>query len=123
MCEIDDDGEVWDFCRMTMRQARKLHRCGECRRPIDPGEKYRYLTGKFDGEIQTIRQCAHCAIAADLLVRECGGYPIGGVQDEMFAHVDWDVPWRMRAARNAIAMSRRWMRFDGAGLMVVPVLR
>src|SRR5690606_37845746 len=42
------------------RRARKPHKCDECFRTIDPGERYQYWTIAQDGTVETQRMCAHC---------------------------------------------------------------
>ena len=42
------------------RQARKKHRCCECRRDILPGEIYREERGLWDGEWEMFRTCNDC---------------------------------------------------------------
>lgn len=61
-CTVDSgyDGEAAEFCREVERKARKSHKCGECRRVINPGENYTYYVGKWDGEIGTHKMCSDC---------------------------------------------------------------
>lgn len=60
-CEIDND-----YCEMPEcftekdRKARKEHACVECLRTIQPGEKYRYESGIWDGEAKSHKTCADC---------------------------------------------------------------
>ncbi len=44
-----------------IRIARKPHVCCECGSPIDTGEKYRNIRGRWDGEWATFKQCECCA--------------------------------------------------------------
>ncbi len=56
------------------RRARKEHRCTECRRTIEPGERYEFWTsvgGDADG-IDTQKMCAHCGYTLDLGVSFTG---------------------------------------------------
>jgi hypothetical protein len=39
-----------NFTREAFRTARKVHRCEVCRKPIRVGTRYRYASGRFDGE-------------------------------------------------------------------------
>lgn len=41
--------------------AKKKHVCDECRRPIYPGDKYEYFSGKSDGDFWTAHQHTYCA--------------------------------------------------------------
>ena len=45
----------------TWRTARKEHRCCECRSTIRAGERYRYVSGVWDGQGRSFKQCADCA--------------------------------------------------------------
>lgn len=63
MCMITGEGpeaywKVW-------RKARKQHICCECASTIDPGEKYLIISGIWDGEFDSFKQCEFCAEAYD----------------------------------------------------------
>lgn len=45
----------------TYRTARKEHRCCECRSTIRAGERYRYVSGVWDGQGCSFKQCGDCA--------------------------------------------------------------
>lgn len=45
----------------SMVKARKAHWCIECLEPIAVGETYQRVRGKWDGEVRSIKTCAHCA--------------------------------------------------------------
>jgi hypothetical protein len=47
--------------------ARKAGACFDCTRPINPGERIRTMSAKFDGELRRYRWCALCceAMAAE----------------------------------------------------------
>ena len=44
-CECDYD-TTFDFFNEVERTARKAHKCSECRRVINPSERYVYGAGK-----------------------------------------------------------------------------
>jgi hypothetical protein len=121
MCMIDD-GEPWEFCEISMRKARKAHRCDECAREIAPGERYENVAGKADGDFNTWRTCAHCIAARSWLTVECNGYLLGGVLDDLAEHwmqtSEYHSAWLGRAI---VGMRRHWTRRDGK-LMPVPAL-
>lgn len=50
-----------DIYRESWPIARKQHECCECGSPIDKGEKYRLIDGKWEGEFKQFRQCEFCA--------------------------------------------------------------
>lgn len=70
-----DDYDETGFQRAFMRTARKPHVCKECRRTIEPGQKYEYFSSKFEGSIFTIKTCAVCAEIRAALY--CDGYYFG----------------------------------------------
>lgn len=45
----------------SWRGARKQHRCCECRRTIERGERYHYTFGVWDGDADQYTTCAQCA--------------------------------------------------------------
>lgn len=117
MCMIDDDWSSAEFYRQSTHTARQPHRCGECYRVIQPGERYLVATGRQNGEFWTAKQCAHCMRAAELLTEHCRGFLFGGVQEDLEQHVDCGLPWSMAAARHVVGMRRQWRRFTSDALM------
>lgn len=55
-CDYDPP-EAWSSKEQT---ARKEHRCEECNRSIQPGEKYEYVWGKWDGIVSVFKTCSRC---------------------------------------------------------------
>lgn len=53
------DYDMPSFYSREVRRARKLHRCYECSGAIRAGEKYEYVTGKWDW-ISSYRTCSRC---------------------------------------------------------------
>ena len=47
------------YCRSTPT-AKKRHKCEECSGYIEVGEKYEYVSGKWDGEFGTFKTCVRC---------------------------------------------------------------
>ena len=43
------------------RKARKEHKCGECRKSIERGDKYQYISGIWEGEPSSYKTCLSCA--------------------------------------------------------------
>lgn len=46
--------------RMVVRTARKQHSCCECRGQIQPGERYNYHSGVWDGRAESFKVCPEC---------------------------------------------------------------
>jgi hypothetical protein len=44
----------------TMPTASIEHKCCECHKTIKPGDKYLNITGKWDGDFMTFKQCDDC---------------------------------------------------------------
>jgi hypothetical protein len=57
-CSCDFDAP--SFYRKAFRRAAKQHRCEECSGPILRGEKYEYVTGKWDGYVNDFKTCERC---------------------------------------------------------------
>lgn len=56
-------GETYDqaeFFREHTPRARRQHKCYECGEPIPVGAQYVRISGKWDGRMDTIRQCLPC---------------------------------------------------------------
>lgn len=121
MCRVED-AYPWKVFHSEWRTARKAHKCGECRREIEPGERYYYATGITSGYDKwgVFKTCAHCNYAAQWLMAECNGYLFGGVQEELEEH--WHEEPLMRSldlGRRIIGMRRKWRTPTGE-LVAVP---
>lgn len=95
VCIDMDYGESNEFHAACMRTARKGHSCCECNRTIEPGERYEYAAGKYDGHFFAEKTCAECAAIRDALV--CGSYVYGqlweAIEEEVFPVWDRTGPW------------------------------
>lgn len=49
-----------EFLTVVYRVAKKPHRCGECLRKIQPGERYQVASGKWDGDFDFHKTCPDC---------------------------------------------------------------
>ncbi len=54
------DCEIPEFFSESARIARKVHRCCECRKAINPGERYAYIVMKLDGVMFYNKQHERC---------------------------------------------------------------
>lgn len=118
MCMVDLDGEWWKVERIAYRRARRMHRCNECRRDIEPGELYEYFTGYLD-MWTTQKTCAHCVAARGWLSTVCHGWLFDMVLEDLDEH--WREHWRpvksTYLGKLIIGMQRKWM-FRGARIPV-----
>jgi hypothetical protein len=60
-CECDYDGDSPEFYNLAVVKARKTHHCYECDNKITPGEQYTRRTGKWNGDVETYRECRLCS--------------------------------------------------------------
>ena len=109
MCMIGDT-EPWEFHAEKDRRARKPHRCGECNRTIEPGETYRYGSGKCDGWFSQWKTCQQCLQATRWLNRVCDGYLIGCVQEDLMHHIRGQEEGELSSA--PLVRLVRWMAAD-----------
>lgn len=123
MCMIDDL-DPCEFYHEAKHKARKQHRCGECGRTIEPGETYMSASGKSDGDVWTAKVCRHCRVAVAWLAAQCGGSVFGEIAEDLRNHVDEysRAPGVKKLARIYVGIRRQWKRFDGRGLLSVPLV-
>lgn len=87
MCMYDYFDDAPAFYARTERCARKSHKCDECGRLIAKGERYQHVAAKWEGELGTIKTCAHCAVIQSWLQQECGGFLHHSVVDDAAEHI------------------------------------
>jgi hypothetical protein len=73
-CTCNDDYEVAEFFKASMRQARKQYVCCECGEAIRPGDRYEYIKMIFAGKFEAHRTCGVCAAIAAAF-QQCGRVP------------------------------------------------
>ena len=107
-----------DFNCTKYPTARKAHRCDECARVIQPGERYSRTAAIWEGDWFTNVACLHCAIARMIVDYGDDYYSEGyyhGLREwlaDSAEHV-----WSLRLK---VGVERCWQRFDGTGLMPLP---
>ena len=88
-CSCDasiDDYESAYVCNVTTPKARKPHKCTECGQIIEPGIKYEYVTGIWDGDSHTYKTCPDClSLRRQFFPR---GYYYEGLWENFWNHVD-----------------------------------
>lgn len=76
-CYCDFDS-TWTLFKEKTVTARKAHRCYECQRVIQPGERYQSAFGIGDGDTYNMRICAQCQALRDYVEKNvpcaCLGY-------------------------------------------------
>ena len=82
--------DIDEVCRLLARskpRARKVHRCGECRHDIQPGDVYGRDVTVFEGDIATHRTCLTCLRIRNSLF-DCG-WTYGKIWEDIHeAHCD-----------------------------------
>lgn len=120
MCMVDYDYDHGAFHSETLQKARKEHRCGECGRSIEVGEKYVRHFGVYDGSGYGGKRCLHCGVLADWLSINCGGYLHDAVVEDFTEHAHEYS--RMDIARLAVMARNDWRSVRKKVLLPVPKL-
>lgn len=108
------DGDYyWKLDRYKIQRAAKAHRCDECGRAINKGERYEYFTGLSadSGYWYTTRTCPHCLGARHWLQVECNGWLFEAVYEDLKEHFEEQPD--LHLGRLLVGMRRRWARRDG----------
>lgn len=100
----------WDFIRTTFPKASKPHRCEECARTIEAGEKCQYTSGKCEGDLISYRLCLACS---DLASAWCDnfddgeGFPMGDLRSDLAERGVTDLAAFVAASKAAQAAKRQ----------------
>lgn len=118
MCMVDTGDGMVEILRTEDRKARKIHKCHECGRQIQPGETYLYEAFVFDG-FGTHKTCAHCQIPRKFILDHCHGFLYGQIREDLWDHV-LGGEYGGKLARLFVGMKRQWKAFRSESLMPVP---
>ncbi len=79
------DYEPAEFYSKSEPCARKAHKCCECGKAIQPGEKYEYVRGKWDGHMDFFKTCSRCTALRDHLAAhaKCFCWAHGNLLDDI----------------------------------------
>lgn len=102
---VDEPSEV---LRCSQPIARKSHTCGECRRTIDPGEKYHYWACLEEGTFVEYKMCLHCR--ASIVV----GEQVSGCDSGWYWHEIWNPDEEMGFIANVLADEHELVPTDRA---------
>ena len=86
MCRVHGEDFV-TVLHERWQTARKDHRCGECRVPIRPGDRYVAERYVYDGAASSHKTCADCWEYRTWLQLECGGFIYGEVREDFGEHL------------------------------------
>ena len=112
-CECDY--EPPEAFSVETRTARKAHRCSECRRTIEPGERYRHVWGVWEGTPAIFKRCETCGElerwATSIVPCLCVGMGNlhGDILDEFHEH-ERDCPGLVAEAKEKITKIRATRR-------------
>lgn len=112
MCMIDSCDEFSIVLREEQRKARKEHKCMECFRTINKGEKYLNEGTLFDGRKSTHKTCSHCQVVRKWLTNNCGGFAYGCIREDFNDHAIEYTHIPSLVITNAL-MYNRWMTKKG----------
>jgi hypothetical protein len=107
-----EEADPCEFSRSVLHTARKAHKCSECGREIGKGERYEYATGRAE-ELFVNKTCAHCIDAREWLVKECGGYAFGCIQEDLTQHWYEERVHTSELGRLIVGMRRKWRNRKG----------
>jgi len=109
-----DDCSI-DFFRKEIRRAAKAHKCCECDKQIEKGERYEYASGKCEGEMWQAKTCLVCAEIADAF--SCEGRMYGGEFwsqfTDLFAELNTTCFDRLTTVAAKQELQRRWQEWKG----------
>jgi len=114
-CLYSEEDGYSEFCHISIRKARKPHRCCECLKTIMPGDKYEHYWGKYDGDTCAINTCIICAEIADAFYCDSRVYG-GGLWDGMhYIMPELTVACfdRLSSPEAKAELQRRWMKWKG----------
>ncbi|UGL61934.1 hypothetical protein SEA_EASTWEST_51 [Arthrobacter phage EastWest] len=104
-----------DFATTTTRTAAKQHRCEECWRTIEQGEKYTRSAGVWEGDFWTLKACAQCDRLRWLIARVDGDFyesMFGGVHawvgEDFWNEIDASWLVRLHMRRLCMLFMRQW---------------
>ena len=107
----------YEFQSSSFPRARKQRWCVECRKAIQPGERYQKFVGKFDGTFFSEDTCAICAEIRDAL--SCGGNSSifgemwGEIRDYVFPTMTTGCFDRLETPEAKKELQRRWIEWKG----------
>ena len=58
MCDAAEQSD--EFYREVVRRCRVRAKCCACGEPIQKGDRYANISGKWDGEFMSFKQCLRC---------------------------------------------------------------
>lgn len=113
MCMVGDD--YVELIKEGTPRAKKPHKCEECDRVIEVGERYISEAWIWEGEFGTSKTCRQCRAAAHWLSIVCSGWMYSMVLEDLMEHVRDEPLLRSSKLVRLVRYGRRdWRRRDGS---------
>lgn len=94
--------------------AKKQHKCMECRRMIEPGEKYLLENYVWEGKFSSHKTCTHCQVVREFILQEDDVFYYGMIDDALWNLDSYGTNRSAMLARLMTSgMHRQWKRRDG----------
>lgn len=74
-CISGGEGEQPELCGTLIVKAHKPQKCCECHDPINPGDRYEVVSGKWEGEWMSFKTCLPCKEIRETFC--CDGWTFG----------------------------------------------
>jgi hypothetical protein len=89
--DLDYCTEDNGFYKTKIIKARKIHICSECKREINPKERYEFISGVYDGVFTEYKTCMDCVSLKDSFF---GSYYFTRIWEDFIENMD-DCDWRV----------------------------
>lgn len=106
--------------RLADVKARKAYICVECNRQINVGERCQYVFQIYDGDPYSCYTCEHCQTAQAWLRRECGGYVIDCIWEDIREHIKEHPGLKFPLGRLIVQKNKQWTK-NGQLMSIPPV--
>jgi len=107
--------EICDFWETKIKTARRIHRCGECDKDIQPKHKYESQAYVFDGAFHHEKRCLICAEIRDAFLEEgcayCPGDMWSEIRDYVFPEMTTICFDRLKTPEAKDELRRRWIEW------------
>ena len=116
----------WSFINITFPKAGKVHRCVECKEPIEIGQEHSYTAGVQEGDFCSYRLCMICHRLAQAFCAEIAdeGWSVGELRADLkYEGITDPLAWleevEAREAVKAQAEKDRRARVEALGDKVI----
>lgn len=84
-CIYVDTDTLAEFHSEKIQIARKQHKCCECGDIINPGEKYEYVCGCWEGDFSVYKTCEDCQNIRNEFF--CEGWNYGFILGDLYEYI------------------------------------